>query len=188
MTSASVNEVTVEVIAQPTSIKEDTINVEAWTSVNPSEGASALEAASKPVILYARVTKGQDLPVMNAKVTAMIQRPDSSIPFEVTLLDEGTGYPDITSGDGIYSAYFTGFTAAKGLYSLDVQVTHNEGSASTPSLLDPLNLESFGGPGSIYIPNNEMYTTPTAQFSRYIKAPAFYVTQGVQYSIGKSHF
>ena len=177
--SASVNEVTVEVIAQPTSVKEDTINVEAWTSVDPNEGASALD---KPVILYARVTKGQDLPVMNAKVVAMVQRPDSSIPFEVTLLDQGTGYPDITSGDGIYSAYFTGYTAAEGLYSLDIQVTHNEGSASTPSLLDPLNLESFGaGSGSIYIPVNEMYTTPTAQFSRYIKAPAFYVTQGIQY-------
>ena len=36
---------------------------------------------------------------------------------------------------------------------------------------------------SVYVQAGEMYTTPTAQFSRYVKAPAFYVTQGVQYFV-----
>ena len=175
--SNKVNEVTVEVIAQATSTKEETINVEAWTNIDPNIGASVLDT---PVIVYAKVTKGQDLPVMNAKVTAIVQRPGSADVYEVDLIDNGTGYPDITNGDGIYSAYFTGFTTSQGLYSLDIRVTHNEGSASTPHLLSETQ-ENLPCCGSQYIPAGIMYTTPTAQFTRYVKASAFYVTQGIEY-------
>ena len=170
------NQVSVEVIAQPTSVNEDTIKVESWTNVEVSKGANALD---KPVLIYAKVTKGQDLPVLNAKVTAKVMRPDSSVPYELILTDFGTGYPDLTNGDGIYSAYFTGFTASNGLYSLEINVNHNEGRASTPSLLN-LN-EDLECCGSTLIPAGLVYTTPTSQFSRFINSPSFYVNQGLPY-------
>ena len=187
VSSSTLNEVTVEVVAQPTvddTKNEKAIKVEAWTNVDIEKGASAMD---KPVVIYARLTKGQNLPIMDAEVLATVQRPDSSVAFEVVLKDIGTGYPDITSGDGIYSGYFTGFSTEKGLYGLDIKVSHNEGQAITPSLLlnnnnNLTNTNCCGG-GSMYVPLNQLETTPTQQFTRYIKAAAFYVTQGAQYFV-----
>ena len=178
VSSSTANEVTVEVIAQPTIDKSEAIKVEAWTNVDVIEGASAID---EPVVIYARLTKGQDVPVMNAEVMATVLRPDSSVAFEVILKDAGTGYPDITMGDGIYSGYFTGFSTETGLYSLDVKVSHNEGRATTPTLLNrETNVTCCG---SAFVPANELYTTPTQQFTRFLKAPAFRVSQGVQYFV-----
>ena len=44
-----------------------------------------------------------------AAVVALVTRPDGTV-VEVRLRDDGAGYPDITAGDGIYSAYFTQFS------------------------------------------------------------------------------
>ena len=174
------NEVTIEVFAQPTDTQNDvdTFKVQAWTNVDHN----GVKATEKPVIIYAQVTQGQDLPVIKAQVTAYITKPDSSVPYELVLNDRGTGYPDITSGDGIYSGYFTGFTTQEGLYNVDIKVTHNGGEASVPNLLNTQDLNTPSGT-SVYIPTELMYTTPTAQFSRYVKAVSFYVTQGVQYYV-----
>ena len=178
LSSSTLNEVTVEVIAQPTVDKAEAFKVETWTNVDIQKGASAMDT---PVIIYAKLTKGQDLPIMNAKVIATVQRPDSSVAFEVILNDSGTGYPDITSGDGIYSGYFTGYSTETGLYGLDIKVTHNEGQATTPTLLNKeTNLTCCG---SVYVPASQLYTTPTPQFTRYVKAAAFYVTQGIKYFV-----
>ena len=176
------NEVTIEVFAQPTAAQneeDDTFKVQAWTNVDQN----GVKASEKPVIIYAQVTKGQDLPVMNAHVTAFITKPDSSVPFELVLNDRGTGYPDITSGDGIYSGYFTGFTTEEGLYSVDIKVTHNGGEASVPSLLNTPDVTLSSSGTSVYVPPELIYTTPTAQFTRYVKAVSFYVSQGVQYYV-----
>ena len=53
---------------------------------------------------------GNGMPIRNAKVIAKVLIPNSAIPIELELTDDGTGYPDITKGDGIYSAYFTNIT------------------------------------------------------------------------------
>ena len=39
---------------------------------------------------------------------------------QVELEDSGTGYPDMTTGDGIYCAYFTGLAARPGYYPVQV--------------------------------------------------------------------
>ena len=85
--------ISVEVFGE--SSEQGSIRMEGWTNVGP-EGADSVE---EPVILYATVKRG-DIPVLSAEVVATIHRPESSMPVEVVLRDDGNGYPDITKGDG----------------------------------------------------------------------------------------
>ena len=58
-------------------------------------------------ILYAKVTQ-DTLPIQDAHVVAFVYPPSlDSRPVKILLKDTGSGYPDITQGDGIYSAYLT---------------------------------------------------------------------------------
>ena len=41
-------------------------------------------------------------------------------------------YPDVTSGDGIYSTYVPGYATIPGYYSLRIVVTDNFGQAAQP--------------------------------------------------------
>ncbi|XP_044157860.1 calcium-activated chloride channel regulator 1-like [Bufo gargarizans] len=74
-----------------------------------------------PMVIYASVSQGL-MPVTGAKVTAMIE-PVSGAILTLELLDNGAG-PDIMKNDGIYSKYFTQFSA-NGRYGLKVQVENN---------------------------------------------------------------
>ncbi len=167
---------TVEVFARET--ESSSVQVNGWTNVDKLTGASALDEA---VVIYAKVTKGQNVPIINADVVASVTRPDSSVAFEVVLTDNGSGYPDITAGDGIYSGYFTGFSTEAGLYSLQIKATHNNGIASTPTVLS--TAKNLSCCGSVYVPADKMYTTPTAPFYRYVTADSFQVTKGMQYFV-----
>ncbi|KAM4022554.1 calcium-activated chloride channel regulator 1-like [Anomaloglossus baeobatrachus] len=71
-----------------------------------------------PMVIYASVSQGL-LPVTGAKVTAMIES-ESGNSVITELLDNGAGV-DLSKNDGIYSRYFTSFTA-NGRYSLKVRV------------------------------------------------------------------
>ena len=82
-------------------------------------------------------------PILNAKVTALVYPPTStdgvdsaaaspSEPIEVVLSDRGTGDPDITANDGIYSAYFTRPSHVAGHYAVVLRVTDNGRRASIP--------------------------------------------------------
>ncbi|XP_044157856.1 calcium-activated chloride channel regulator 1-like [Bufo gargarizans] len=74
-----------------------------------------------PMVIYASVSQGL-MPVTGAKVTAMIE-PVSGAIVTLELLDNGAG-PDIIKNDGIYSRYFTQFSA-NGRYGLKVRVENN---------------------------------------------------------------
>ncbi|KAM3915156.1 calcium-activated chloride channel regulator 1-like [Leptodactylus fuscus] len=71
-----------------------------------------------PMVVYASVNQGL-MPVTGAKVTATIEPVSGSV-VTLELLDNGAG-PDITKNDGIYSRYFTQFSA-NGRYGLKVRV------------------------------------------------------------------
>ena len=90
----------------------------------------------RPVIVYARVTKGGHLPVIDAHVKATVFKPggdlEASSPLTFVLRDNGAGYPDITAGDGIYSAYFADYATVPGLYTIRVVADNNDGLARTP--------------------------------------------------------
>ena len=164
--------VTVEVIAENTGT--DSVDLRGWTNVDSVQGVNALE---KEVIIYARLYQGS-LPIRNAQVVATIQRPGSSKSVEVVLQDEGTGYPDITKGDGIYSAYFVDFTTEPGLYSLTIKATHDSGRATIPK---PSAVKVTDCCGSALA--ESMYSIPTRSFQQLVAVPSFKVTQGIQYFI-----
>ena len=91
-----------------------------------------------PVIVYARVTKGGHIPVIDAHVKATVFKPggdlEASSPLTFVLRDNGAGYPDITAGDGIYSAYFADYATVPGLYTIRVVADNNDGLARTPKV------------------------------------------------------
>ncbi|KAK7072573.1 hypothetical protein SK128_008867 [Halocaridina rubra] len=86
---------------------------------------SAIQLANvTPVVITARVTQGNNA-VVGAKVRAYVTQPDNTnAPIEMDLLDNGQG-ADIQIGDGIYSRFFTNFTA-KGRYSVKAQVSNEK--------------------------------------------------------------
>ena len=87
-----------------------------------------------PVRVFAKIMKN-GLPVINAAAIAELYMPggpDDVSKYAITLRDSGLGYPDITSGDGIYSAYIPRFAMIPGFYSVRLTVTDNNGQASIP--------------------------------------------------------
>lgn len=168
----------IEVIAE--SNGSENVNLESWT--NLSIDGEAVDATSTPVIIYAHLKQG-DLPIRNARVVATIERPGMTTPVELELQDEGTGSPDITKGDGIYSAHFVDFTSEPGLYTVKVRATHNSGFASIPK---PTNgiiranvMSSTECCGSEFAA--DMYSIPTQSFEQYITGPSFKVEEGIQF-------
>ncbi|XP_064110981.1 calcium-activated chloride channel regulator 1-like isoform X1 [Macrobrachium nipponense] len=94
-----------------------------------------------PVIIYAEVKEGS-LPILNAKVTAKLQRLGinvsgssyNSITFD--LLDNGNGDPDITGDDGVYSRYLPSVYGNTGYYQLSVTADNNGDYARSPVEVD----------------------------------------------------
>ncbi|CAB4065492.1 CLCA3_4 [Lepeophtheirus salmonis] len=151
---------------------DDAVVLESWVSTDYS-----LEVPR--VYLYAKVTLGDVIPVLNADVQAIVYPPNSDEAVIVNLRDTGSGYPDITHGDGIYSAYFTGFGSVSGYYRMSIQATHNGGKALTPkiSITEPefvmMNSETPCCGSSTPV----AFTVPTTPFNRMSLPPSFYVEQ-----------
>ena len=85
-----------------------------------------------------------------SSVQAFISRPShrgkNLPPIVLDLKDEGTGYPDIRSNDGIYSAYFTELSPEEGFYHLTAQATYPDGQVHrsiAPSFYVPQMSSSF---------------------------------------------
>ena len=116
--------VTMEVFGEPSSVEtiDSPVEIEAWTNVNKGEQTNST------LIVYAKVTQDR-LPILNAKVSAIIDKPGLSGRVELLLTDNGKGYPDITANDGVYSAYLTDYAAESGFYSMKVIADNNEGAA-----------------------------------------------------------
>lgn len=163
--------ISVEVFGEPTD--NDSIQVESWTNV-PTHG---VDVKHNHVILYASINKG-DVPVNGAEVHAIVYQQELSTPVKVLLRDDGNGHPDITKGDGIYSAYYTEFTPKAGLYSIRIVVTHADGQAAVPRVVEATDLECCGSDITL-----NSYTIPTGAFRRFSSAPSFLVTKGVQYFV-----
>jgi hypothetical protein len=100
----------------------------------PFIGDGLNEPPSPPIRLFARVMRN-GLPVLKAAATAELYMPgsleDGSM-YILDLHDNGLGYPDITAGDGIYTAYVPGHAVAAGYYAVRLSVTDNGGQAHQP--------------------------------------------------------
>ena len=165
--------VSVQAMGEPS--HEDWARLEAWTSVS-HEGVSALDT---PVMIYARLVRSHS-PVVNATVLATIHRPGHVEPIIITLRDTGSGYPDITRGDGIYSAYFTMFSSEPGFYSVVVTATNTQGQASLPRLTEA----ERSGEAEVSCCGSSLpfsFTVPTTPFTRHTLAGSFFVQEGSQF-------
>ncbi|XP_047737114.1 uncharacterized protein LOC125178112 [Hyalella azteca] len=96
----------IQVTAQPSTSNDVTVKV--WTSQSDDEDQQT--ETQQPIVMYGEVKVG-GISVLNAGVMATLQRLGTNAtggtypPVHVPLLDLGTGDPDITRGDGIYSRY-----------------------------------------------------------------------------------
>ena len=100
----------------------------------PSVDDTIANVENDPVKLYAKIMKN-GLPVLNAAATAELYMPEElsdGSKFLLTLHDNGLAYPDITSGDGIYSAYVPRYSVKPGFYSVRLSVSDNNGEAMMP--------------------------------------------------------
>ena len=161
----------VQALAEPS--HEDWAQLEAWTSVN-HEGVNALKT---PVMIFARVVRDNS-PILDAEVVATVLRPGGAAPVTVTLRDTGSGYPDITRGDGIYSAYFTQFISEPGFYSVVISATNKNGEARLPRLSES-EAESEQSCCGSSMPYS--FTVPTTPFYRHALTGSFFVKEGSQF-------
>lgn len=150
------------------------IIAEIFTSVDDT----IANVENDPVKLYAKIMKN-GLPVLNAAATAELYMPgelNDGSKYSLTLHDNGLGYPDITSGDGIYSTYVPKYAVKPGYYSVRLTVSDNNGQAMVPKgqTRDPETGAECCG--SIIDFGN--YTSPTGSFQRISTGPAFYVNKG----------
>lgn len=155
------------------------IIAEIFTSVDDT----IANVENDPVKLYAKIMKN-GLPVLNAAATAELYMPgelNDGSKYSLTLHDNGLGYPDITSGDGIYSTYVPKYAVKPGYYSVRLTVSDNNGQAMVPKgqTRDPETGAECCG--SVIDFGN--YTSPTGSFQRISTGPAFYVNKG--YSLTK---
>ncbi|RZC37039.1 DUF1973, CLCA N, Activator LAG-3 and/or VWA 2 domain containing protein, partial [Asbolus verrucosus] len=114
-----------QVTATPISPTAPVVRARFWTHRNEASG---------PLILLVEVKRGE-MPVLGAKVEVIMTKPEinGSYPYKnhFELLDTGSGDPDITKGDGVYTRYFSARETGPGLYNFEVIVTDNGNTAYT---------------------------------------------------------
>lgn len=139
----------------------------------------ANEVENDPVRLYAKIMKN-GLPILNAAAAAQLYMPgtklDEDSEYTLTLHDDGHGYPDITAGDGLYSAFVPRYAVKPGYYSVRLTVTDNSGQAVVPKGQTQDRALVTECCGSVIDFKNE--TSPTGSFERISTGPAFYVPRG----------
>jgi len=155
-----------------------TFLLECWGSgslapVQLSAWTSAPSLPNTPVLLYARLEAG-GVPVNGAMVEAEVHRPGLP-PVTLHLEDSGTGYPDITRGDGVYSGYFTQFAAGPGLYSVTIKATNN----SSASIINTKKVAVSSSCCGSSLPMEP--SVPLEAFTRFTTAPSFPVTWGSEF-------
>ena len=133
------------------------VTLDFWTFSNPTS-----------TILYAKVTQDR-LPIQDAHVEALVYPPDSKEPTRLILADKGSGYPDITHGDGIYTAYLTNQPKSAGFFSVIISADYNSGQANLPKFYGHADSECCGSS----LP--DFYAIPTSPFSRVLPGKSFSV-------------
>ncbi len=101
-----------QVLAYPQPDTSSFIRARAWIK-RPQSGA--------PNVIYAEVMQG-NLPIIDALVEVVVMMP-SGREEKIQLFDSGSGDPDVTRGDGIYSRYFAIEDA--GIYKFQITVSDN---------------------------------------------------------------
>ena len=113
----------VQVLATPRSPSGPVIRARAWVRRSPTGG---------PLRLFAEVLKG-DLPIRSAHVEVTVTKHQCNATYDCSrtfrLLDTGSGDPDVTRGDGVYSRYFSAAETGPGTYSFEVTVSDNGNTA-----------------------------------------------------------
>ena len=151
---------------------ESSVRLRTWTS---AEASQSMGSVTEPVTIYAELTSGA-VPVSGAELEASVLSPDGSL-VTVRLVDTGTGYPDITAGDGIYSGYFMSYSDKAGLYSVTVTARDSTASARVPTLSYVMAEDCCG---SVY---PAVTTIPSPPFTRITTGASFYMAQGAQFFI-----
>ncbi|CAD7094161.1 unnamed protein product [Hermetia illucens] len=115
----------VQVLATPRSTTNSIVQTRAWIRKSEFGG---------PFVLYCEVKRG-GYPVHSAYVEVRITRPTLQCNYtnnceeKLKLLDTGSGDPDITKGDGVYSRYFSTAISGPGMYRFDILVDDNGNTA-----------------------------------------------------------
>ncbi|GLV34560.1 hypothetical protein CBL_09041 [Carabus blaptoides fortunei] len=159
----------IQVTATPRTSSSAVVRTKFWTGRNQPGG---------PLVLYAEVKKNER-PVMGAKVEVTVSRPEyngsTSHSEKFDLLDTGSGDPDVTKGDGIYTRYFSaGLAGGPGMYTFEVMVTDNGNTAYAV----PENTEDtydFDKPCcGTFIPTSKVQ--PISPFQRVLAPVTIFVT------------
>ena len=113
---------------------EDIVTVDAVLTSHQELGFTTrvMMTETEPVRIVTEV-RARDSLVRGATVTAVVLLPDNT-EVEISLVDNGLGYPDITAGDGLYSGYLPRLASSPGYYSVLVRVdteAESAGAAST---------------------------------------------------------
>ena len=167
---------TVDVVSHgiPGQFREGPVVLDVFTNVD----GGAVDLYQRPVVIYARLTQGNSLPVLGARVVVRVMRPgnssDGDDTVELTMRDDGAGDPDVTGDDGIYSVHFSDFASVPGFYSVQVVAGHNDGLARTART-------AGGGEAEVCCGSRVRFreTIPATPFHRQAVGPGFYVKQGL---------
>ncbi|GAB0087730.1 calcium-activated chloride channel regulator 1 [Sergentomyia squamirostris] len=160
----------VQVMVTPLSSDAAVITARAWIKRSPHGG---------PIKLFAEVKKGM-LPILSALVEVKMTRLSAQCNATLDcfrsfkLLDTGSGDPDVTKGDGIYSRYFSSSDMGVGTYKFEVTVTDNGNTAY--SLADEATADAKGQLccGSVIpVPSKQ----PLPPFQRVLPAITVFVTK-----------
>lgn len=144
------------------------LQVELLTSVGPI----VVDPRAQPVEVYAHITSATGRPVTGSTAMVLLYGPGGE-QLELELHDDGLGYPDITQGDGLYSAYIPSYSSLPGFYSLRlVTFDSREGAAIQTGSVFPNCC------GSRLFPKNSL-SIPVAPYSMVVPGPALYLGQGL---------
>lgn len=113
----------VQILAYPKLHSSDFIRAKAFIR-RPRKGG--------PQIVYAQVMQGK-LPIVDALVEMSVKHNGQKI-TTAQLFDNGSGDPDVTRGDGIYSRYFA--ISEPGMYTFQLFVSDNGNVAYVKGSLD----------------------------------------------------
>ena len=153
--------ISVEVFGERSQPHAGAVSLDFWTH----------QDTDQPIVLYAQLTQ-DSLPIMDAEITAeasYLNKEGRVRSIMATLKDSGTGYPDITKGDGIYSAYLIHVPKDASSLSFSVRANHNNGQARLPK---PFGGSKHDKTGHLCCGSTipDMFTIPSQPFERYIAA------------------
>ncbi|XP_076448467.1 calcium-activated chloride channel regulator 4-like [Babylonia areolata] len=125
-TNESESDVTVNVQSKSRTPETKVLQVTSWLSWLPENNTVSYDKKQK-ITVFAELVQGRS-PVLNADITAVLERPQSA-KLNVPLRDNGMG-SDIIKGDGVYSAFvLASDMKGNGRYNVKIQARGAEGSA-----------------------------------------------------------